>query len=192
MRKLLLIGTMVFACLFANAQDGLKGTWFAGGAFKFQSIDHEGAGVETGDTYSITPLLGKFVSPSVAVGGAIGYTHYKLGDAKTNTISVMPLVRKYWNVTGGLYFFGQAALPIDFVNTKDVADGFGLGVNLSPGFDLIVTSWLTVEASFTLASFSYLSTSPKEGDSTNSWSFNGNGIGASKFGDLSVGVKFLF
>lgn len=187
MKKLLLIGAFIFACLSVSAQDGLKGVWFAGGAFSFQSLDDD-----AGDTYSVTPLLGKFVSPSVAIGGAVGYTHFKVGEAKANTISVMPLARKYWNISGKLYFFGQAALPISFSNQKDVADGFGIGVTLSPGFDLIVTDWLTVEASYTLASATYSKISPDQGDSSSTWSINGNGINGAEFGKLTVGVKFLF
>lgn len=194
MKKLLVIITLIFTCLFVNAQDGLKGTWFAGGALKFQSLDKGFilGDDEEGDTYSVTPLIGKFVSPSVAVGGAVGYTHTKAGDIKINTVSVMPLVRKYWNISGKLYFFGQAALPIDFTSVKDGGDEFGVGVTLSPGFDLIVTDWLTIEASYTLVTAAYSKLSPEEGDSSTAWTINGNSINGAEFGKLAVGVKFLF
>lgn len=194
MKKLLLIGTLIFSCLLVNAQDGLKGTWFAGGALKFQSVD-EGLTLENeeiGDTYSVMPLVGKFISPSVAIGGALGYTHTKIGEVKSNAITIQPLARKYWNISGGLYFFGQAALPINFIDIKDGNNAFAMGVTLSPGFDLIVTDWLTVEASFALVSANYLNISPEEGDSVSAWSINGNSIGSTEFGKLTVGVKFLF
>lgn len=196
MKKLLLLGAFALVCLFSNAQDGLKGTWFAGGTLTFQSDKDYSTGekVKT-DSYNVMPLVGTFISPSVAVGGALGYKHTKTGDLKTNTFTVMPLARKYWNITGGLYFFGQAALPVGFGNTKNgdaKTDNFNVNVQLSPGFDLIVNSWLTVEASFLLVDAGYSSKKPKGGDTSSSFKVNGNTIGAAEFGDLSVGVKFLF
>ncbi len=197
MRKLILLAVFALSTtLFVNAQ-GLKGTWFAGGTFNLGSTktyDVDGDEIKT-DTYGIMPLLGNFVSPTVAVGGALGYDHSKTGDLKTNKFTIMPLVRKYWNITGPLYFYGQAALPVAFGNTKlgeAKVNDFGIHVQLSPGFDVIVNSWLTVEASFVLANAGYSSSKPKGGDTSSSWSINGNSVASSKFGDLSVGVKFLF
>lgn len=197
MKKLLLIGTFIFTCLFASAQDGLKGTWFVGGALNIgsnKSFNADGQEIKT-DSYTIQPLLGTFVSPSVAVGGSLGYSHSKTGDLKTNGFTIMPLARKYWNVTGSLYFFGQAALPIEIGNTKlgdFKTNTLGVAVALAPGFDWIVTSWMTVETSFTLVSAGYSSSKPKGGDTTSSWSIGGNSISSTSFGELSVGVKFLF
>ncbi|MDR1089851.1 MAG: hypothetical protein LBL79_02140 [Prevotella sp.] len=194
MKKLFLLGAFALVCLFSNAQ-GLQGTWFAGGSFAVQSDKMYAGEVEVkADTYTVMPLLGKFISPNVAIGGALGYSSTKAGDDKTNLFTVMPLARKYWNVTGGLYFFGQAALPVSFGNSKGNVERDVLGVSfaLSPGFDLIVNSWLTVEASFGLASVGYNSSKPKGGKTNSSWGINGNTIGAAEFGDLSVGVKFLF
>lgn len=196
MKKLLLIGTFIFTCLFASAQDGLKGTWFVGGALNIGSNKSYATGTEVKtDSYTIQPLLGTFVSPSVAVGGALGYSHTKIVDSKINTFTIMPLARKYWNVTGSLYFFGQAALPVEIGNTKlgDLkTNTLGVAVALAPGFDWIVTSWMTVETSFTLVSAGYTSSKPKGGDTSSSWSIGGNSINSTSFGELSVGVKFLF
>jgi len=197
MKKLLLFGALALVCLFSNAQGGLQGTWFAGGNLTLQndkSYTTSGDEVKI-DTYTVMPLVGTFISPSVAVGGALGYSHNKADGLKTNTITVMPLVRKYWNITGGLYFYGQAALPVAFGNTKAgeaKTDNFGVHVQLAPGFDLIVNSWLTVEASFVLANAGYSSSKPKGGKTASSWGLDGKTIGTAKFGDMSVGVKFLF
>lgn len=209
MRKLFLLGFLAVSCLFVSAQDGLQGTWFVGGNVNlnsnkgYEAIDDVLYEVKTKD-YGIMPLVGTFVSPNVAIGAAIGYNHIKEGEkryeAKTNVFTVMPLVRKYWNLTGSLYFFGQASLPVQFGNYKEPITGagdykenfWGIHAELSPGFDWIVNSWFSVEASFVLVNAGYSSSKPKGGDSTSSWGVNGNTVGTSKFGDINVGVKFLF
>lgn len=213
MKKLFLVATLALSSLFASAQDGLQGTWFAGGAFSLGNTkvyDSYGDLNKT-NTYSVTPLLGYFVSPTIAVGGAIGYEYSKLeeevstigsasytDETKNNTFVVMPLARKYWNVTGNLYFYGQVSLPVSFGSTKfnDNSDSkistFGIQANVSPGFDWVVNNWFTVEASFILLSGGYSSLKPKGGDRNSSWSVNGNSISSSKFGDLTIGAKFLF
>lgn len=196
MKKLILVGFLALTTLFASAQDGLKGTWFTGGTLSLGSATtYDGGDKIKTDTYEVMPLLGTFIAPTVAIGGALGYSHSKVDGLKTNIFTVMPLARKYWNITGNLYAFGQAALPVGFGNTK-IGDAkinhFGIHAQLSPGFDLIVNKWLTIEASFVLLNAGYTSSKPKGGDKSDSWSINGNSISSSSFGDLSVGVKFLF
>jgi len=196
MKKLFLLGFLALSCLFVNAQDGLQGTWFAGGNVNFGSTKiHTTTGEEKTDRYGVMPLVGTFISPNVAVGAALGFDHLKEGEAKQNLFTIMPLARKYWNITGNFYFFGQASLPVAFGNEKEgdyKANVFGAHVELSPGFDWIVNSWFTVETSFTLVSAGYTSYKPKGGKTDSSWGINGNTIGTKKFGDLTVGVKFLF
>ena len=211
MKKILLVGALAFSSLFAVAQEGLQGVWFAGGSVTLSNdkdkTDTRVKELKT-DAYKIMPLVGKFITPSVAIGGALGYSHGKeesvkslegdkfgIKDIKSTSFTVMPLVRKYWNIAGGLYFYGQVALPVEFGNTKD--DGaktntFGVHAQLSPGFDYIVNSWITVEASFLLMNAGYSSEKPKGGETNSSWGLSGNSIHASDFGDLTVGVKFLF
>ena len=100
--------------LTANAQDGLKGAWFATSQFGYSQT-------KTGDSkatnLTVLPIVGTFVTPSVAVGAGIGMVNIKNEDAlgtnaNTSLIVVQPLVRKYYNVAGNLYFFGQLAAPI--------------------------------------------------------------------------------
>lgn len=200
MKKILFVVAMLVSSLVLNAQDGLKGTWFAGGAVSFGSTKtHDNNKNEMKyDTYSVMPLVGTFISPTVAVGGALGYTHTKFDHLKGNTYTVMPLVRKYWNITGPLYFYGQAALPVSFGNSKykDIddtkTDNFGVHIELSPGFDVIVNDWLTFEVSFVLATAGYKNEHYTHGPTNTSWTINGNTINGKEFGDLTVGMKFLF
>ncbi|HJD93198.1 outer membrane beta-barrel protein [Bacteroides coprosuis] len=196
MKKLFLVATLVAFCATMSAQ-GLKGTWFAGGMVDFGKTEKYIEDVKVkNNTYGIMPLLGKFVTPDVAVGGALGFHQSKFdSDNKNTTFTIMPLARKYWNITGNLYVFGQAALPIGIGNDKMAGmktDQFSMHFQLAPGFDLIVNKWMTIEASFTLLNAGFTRNNPDGGEKTTDWSINGNSIASSSFGDLSVGVKFLF
>lgn len=189
MKKLLLIGALALVTLFSNAQDGLMGTSFVGGSFGYQDLGKDA------DEYSIVPMFGTFISPSVAVGGALGYSHSKDDGFKTNEFLIMPFARKYWNLTGKLYFFGEVALPVAFGNEKDgdaKTNTFSGDLAFNPGFDLFVNNWFSVEAKFNVASIGFGSRKPKGGDSETTWGFRGNTINSEKLGQLTVGVKFLF
>lgn len=141
------------------------------------------------------PLAGKFITPTVAVGGALGFSQVKPGDDKSTTFTIMPLARKYWNIAGNLYVFGQMALPVGITNHKLAAgdvDSFGAHFQVAPGFDLIVNKWLSIEASFVLVNAGFESLKPDGGDNHTNWSLNAKSVGTAAFGDLSVGVKILF
>lgn len=208
MKKLFFLGVLSLATLFANAQDGLKGTWFVGGQLSFGSDKVQVTGGEQKLTNTtVLPIVGTFISPSVAIGAGIGYMGAKReiadrDDWKQNNFVIKPLVRKYWNINGGLFFFGQAAVPVMFGNQKNYGD---LGesktstssayLELSPGFDYVVNSWLTIETSFTIFSTGFSRSKPEEGDANTSFSFNANpfnSVGDRTVGELQVGVKFLF
>jgi hypothetical protein len=59
--------------------------------------------------------------------------------AELSTFVVKPLVRKYWNFSRGLFFYGQAALPIMMRKDK-VYDGknSSFALELAPGFENVV------------------------------------------------------
>ena len=196
MKKLLLATVLLVLCGTVGAQ-GLKGTWFVGGMVDLGKSEKYVDDVKIKkDTYGIMPLLGKFITPDFAVGGAVGFHQVKFDSMnKQTTMTIMPLVRKYWNITGNLFVFGQAALPVGIGNEKELGvknNQFSMHLQFSPGFDLIVNKWMTIEASFTLLNAGFTRSKPKGGKSTTDWSISGNSIASSKFGDLSVGVKFLF
>ena len=195
MKKMLLAAVLALICVGTSAQ-GLKGTWFAGGNISYTKNEFSLVSDDLVDTkaFTIMPLLGNFVSPTVAVGGAIGYTHADLDGIKNNTFTLMPLARKYWNIAGNLYVFGQMALPVAFGTIKnDIPDidTFGMHFEVSPGFDLIVNDWMTIEAYFTLFSTGF-NRVKQDGESATNWTFTGESINGRSFGDMTVGVKFLF
>ncbi|WP_298118998.1 outer membrane beta-barrel protein [Flavobacterium sp.] len=198
MKKLFLLAGFALMSLTANAQEGLKGAWWAAGQVSFSS---DKAGDDKSTSNMILPIVGTFISPSVTVGAGVGVISGKtevgsVTTSETSTFVVKPLVRKYWNIKGGLFFYGQAALPVTFGKDK-VADSktSSFSLELAPGFDYFVNKWLTVETSFTIFNVGTSTFTPDSGDKTTSFDFNANpmnSIGDRQLGSLQVGVKFLF
>jgi hypothetical protein len=195
----------VLLSLTANAQEaskGLQGAWFATAQIGYNQ-EKTGDVKTTGTT--ILPIVGTFISPSVAVGLGIGTIGYKVSDgtvdaAKYSLIVAQPLVRKYYNVAGSLYFFGQAALPI--ISGKDKVSDLKLsqyGIAISSGFDFFVTKSLSVEFSYNLVNLSQTTITPKTGDKTTQTDLslahvaNANLLeGGTLTTPLSFGFKFIF
>jgi hypothetical protein len=149
----------------------------------------------------ILPIVGTFVSPDVTVALGIGNINSttKAGSvtsAESNTFVIKPLARKYWNIKGGLFFFGQAAVPIMLGKDKITDDKTSsVALELAPGFDYVINKWLTVETSFTVLSVGTSTTTPKVGEKTTDFGFNANpmnSVADRSIGNLQVGVKFLF
>ncbi|MFB9080904.1 hypothetical protein ACFFLS_22415 [Flavobacterium procerum] len=212
MKKIVTLVSIVLMGLSANAQESsqsLKGTWFATSQFGYQQTK---TADEKNTTLSVLPIVGTFISPSVAVGAGFGVINIKAESdagtaAKTNLLVVQPLVRKYWNVAGSLYFFGQAAIPVISGKEKESdlkVNQFGLSV--SGGFDYFITKNFSVEFSYDLANFTSTTIEPKNGEKTTVTNFGlahvANvdpfyntalaGSNPNLTSPLSFGFKFLF
>ncbi|MDQ1165276.1 hypothetical protein [Flavobacterium sp. SORGH_AS_0622] len=212
MKKIVTLVSIVLISLTAKAQDsgqGLKGTWFATSQFGYQQTKSADA---KNTTLSVLPIVGTFVTPSVAVGAGVGYINIKADSgagttAKTDLFVAQPLVRKYWNVAGSLYFFGQLAVPIITGKEKESELKVNqVGVSLSGGFDYFVTKNFSVEFSYDLANFTSTTIDPKTGEKTTVTNFGlahvanvdpfyNTALGGSNpnlTSPISVGFKFLF
>ncbi|WKL48518.1 hypothetical protein Q1W71_01795 [Flavobacterium pectinovorum] len=212
MKKIVTLISIVLVGLTAKAQEtgqGLKGAWFATSQFGYQQTK---TADKKNTNLSVLPIVGTFVTPSVAVGAAFGYINIKADSeagtaAKTDLIVVEPLARKYWNVAGSLYFFGQLALPVITGKEKESdlkVNQFGL--SLSGGFDYFVTKNFSVEFSYDLANFTSTTLDPKIGEKTTVTNFGlahvANvdpfyntalaGSNPNLTSPLSVGFKFIF
>ena len=171
MKKLFLVAAIALG-LSVNAQEkssGLQGAWFATAQIGYTQT-------KSGDLKStnttILPIVGTFVSPSVAVGIGVGSVGIKSENAtktfaKTNLFVAQPMVRKYWNATEKLYFFGQIATPI--ITGKENESELKIsqyGAAASAGFDFFITKNLSVEISYNMINFSQTTLTPKTGDKT--------------------------
>ena len=207
----MLVGVVIMG-LTAKAQDstqGLKGAWFATSQFGYQQTK---TADEKNTTLSVLPIVGTFVTPSIAVGAGVGFINIKADSdagtaAKTNLFVAQPLVRKYWNVAGSLYFFGQLAVPIITGKEKESELKVNqVGLSLSGGFDYFVTKNFSVEFSYDLANFTSTTLDPKTGDKTTVTNFGlahvANvdpfyntalaGSNPNLTSPVSVGFKFVF
>ncbi|MDI1316980.1 hypothetical protein [Flavobacterium sp.] len=178
MKKLVLAAGILIISLNAQAQEkseGLKGAWFVTSQFGYQQTK---SGDEKATNLSIIPIVGNFITPSVAVGAGVGMMNIKsetgsVTNASTNLIVIEPLVRKYWNIAGNFYFFGQLATPIITGKEKEAntkVSQFGLA--MSGGFDFFVTKNFSVEFSYDLANFTTTTIKPDSGDSTTITNFS--------------------
>jgi opacity protein-like surface antigen len=172
MKKLLLVAGLAIFSLTAQAQEqskGLEGAWWATTQFGYQQTK---VGDTKGTNLTVLPLVGYFVSPSVTVAAGVGVVNIKsetgsVTNANTSLVVVEPLVRKYWNVAGNFYFFGQLAAPIISGKEKESDTKISqYGVAMSGGIDFFVTKNFTVEFSYNLASFSSTTIKPDGGDKT--------------------------
>lgn len=208
MKKILSLVGIVLIGLTVKAQDanqGLKGAWFATSQFGYQQTK---TGNVKHTNLSVIPIVGTFITPSVAVGAGLGYINMKSDlnsktAAKTDLIVIEPLVRKYWNVAGSLYFFGQAALPVITGKEKENETKISqFGLSVSGGFDYFVTKSFSVEFSYDLANFTSTTIDPKSGEKTTVTNFGLAHManvdsaylagGSSLTTPLSVGFKFIF
>ena len=208
MKKILTLVSIAFIGLTAKAQDsnqGLKGAWFATSQFGYQQT--KTADVKN-TNLSIIPIVGTFVTPTVAVGAGLGYISMKSDSkegtaAKTDLIVIEPLARKYWNVAGSLYFFGQAALPVITGKEKESDTKINqFGLSVSGGFDYFVTKNFSVEFSYDLVNFTSTTIDPKSGAKTTVTNFglahmanvdSAYLVGGSNLTTpLAIGFKFIF
>lgn len=216
MKKFLLAVGITFLGFTANAQDenkGLEGAWFATSQIGYQQSK---SGDVKSTNLTILPIVGTFVTPSLAVGAGIGYMNIKADNADVGGVTtdlnsklfvVEPLVRKYWTVANNFYFFGQLATPI--INGKEDTTDLKIsqyGATMSGGFDFFVTKNFSVEFSYNLINFSQTTLKPKSGEKTTITDFSvahvANvdstyndalyGSGGSLTTPLSFGFKFIF
>jgi opacity protein-like surface antigen len=208
MKKIVTLVSLVLIGLTAKAQEsgqGLKGAWFATSQFGYQQT--KTADVKN-TNMSVIPIVGTFVTQSVAIGAGLGYINMKSASdqgtsAKTDLIVIQPLARKYWNIAGSLYFFGQAALPVITGKEKESGKKINqVGLSVSGGFDYFVTKNFSVEFSYDLANFTSTTIKPEEGEKTTVTNFglahmanvdSAYLVGGSNLtSPLAVGFKFIF
>ncbi|MGI9527902.1 MAG: hypothetical protein ACR2MS_12410 [Weeksellaceae bacterium] len=181
MKKLFLACAVAVAGL-VNAQEattaatGLDGAWWGMGTLQYTNNDATDV-----STFTIMPVVGNFISPTVTVGLGAGYIGSKNGEDAdwVNSFALTPLARKYWGVANNLYIFGQAAVPMTF---SDDVNTFGF--QLSPGVDYFLSDQFTIEA--TIGGAGYTNYSPEVGDSHGETNI---GFDMTK---LQFGLKYIF
>ncbi len=172
----------LLACLtifngFAQEEEenqGLKGAWWALGQLQFTDSEADDT-----SSFTILPVVGTFVSPTVTIGLGLGYTSTKVGNADADgALIVMPLVRNYWGINDKLYIFGQADVPMMFFD-----DATAYGFIVRPWIDYFLSGKVTIEATF--GQFGYNAVKPKNGDAVGTTSLGFN------FMEVNFGIKLI-
>lgn len=200
MKKLILAVAVLALGVNAQAQEsnGLEGKSFIMGQVGYsQSYDSYKSNVNKNtkeQSYSVLPAYGYFISPSVAVGGALGYQGSTVGTGAdkftSNEFIIQPMVRKYWGVANNLYIFGQASIPVSFGSEKQGGikqEYTNYGVEIKPGVDYFLSNNWSLEASVGL--LSWTANNPKHRANTNDFNV---GLNSGLIGGLNLGVKYIF
>lgn len=198
MKKILLAVAILALGVNLQAQEGLEGRSFIMGQVGYsQSYNSFKSDVNKDSKeqkYSVLPAYGYFISPSVAIGGAVGYQGSKNGTGSTKVTSnefvIQPFARKYWNVGNNLYLFGQASVPFSFGDVKAgniKQDYTTYGFEIKPGIDYFLSKNWSLEA--TVGLLSWTAVNPKGGSNVNNFDF---GINSGMLGGLNLGVKYVF
>ncbi len=207
MKKLLFMSAVV-AFSTAHAQSaGLEGTTYITGQAMVSTSKDNNTGT-TATEFSVVPMMGHFITPTVVIGAGLGYQGSTMSidtdmlgfpaSAKltSSAFVVMPFVRKYWDLGTKLYIFGQLDVPLEFGTVKTEANAAPLGsfssednytaygINIRPGLDYMINNNWTVEA--TIGAIGYNSVNPKDGESMDNFTFGVN------LNQVTFGVKYLF
>ncbi|MBS1572569.1 MAG: outer membrane beta-barrel protein [Bacteroidetes bacterium] len=199
MKKLLMAASIAVFGLASAQSEGLKGVSFVTGQVEYnRTVDNNTNASQ--DKFAVLPAVGTFISPTVAIGGALGYqttiSEHTVGSSTAKNTDgafvVMPFARKYWSLGDKLYIFGQIDVPLAFGKVKNELTGVpsttanysAYGVNVRPGLDYIVNSSWTFET--TIGRFGYNSYKPEGGKSTDDFGFGLN------LSSVTFGVKYLF
>jgi opacity protein-like surface antigen len=199
MKKLLMAASIAVFGLSAAQSTGLQGTSFVSGQVQYNRTENNNNNASQ-DSFAILTTVGTFITPSIVIGGAIGYqsttAEQTVGAIKSKNTDgafvIMPFARKYWGLGEKLYFFGQLDVPLAFGKVKQEVTGLAsnstnytsFGVNVRPGLDYIVNSNWTFET--TIGQFGYNSTKPEGGKSIDNYGFGLN------LSSITFGVKYLF
>jgi hypothetical protein len=122
---------LLMCCGYGAISQTEQGAWLIGGNFNLNTSDNS-------TSLGINPTAGYFVINNLAVGGTIMLLYDKLGENKTTTFGIGPLMRYYVGgksvkpfVDGELTFISQKLKVPATTNTENGVNYFlGLGLAL--------------------------------------------------------------
>jgi outer membrane protein len=158
MKKIILSIVAVLGLGFANAQDTPEGGFANGDAFISGGFGFGSS--KTGDakenSFTITPSVGFFVTPNIALGGKLGYVSRTKDNGtienKDNTFSVGVFGRYYTTPASKFSIFGELGVEYqtrtigdDVKDSKDLKVN-GFGIELAPGVSYFLSKSFALEA----------------------------------------------
>ena len=197
MKKLLLVGALaLFAAV--NAQETstegfAQGNTFITGAVGFNSVK---TGNVKENNFTISPSVGYFVTPNVALGARVGYNNgtEDNGFVKStlDTFTAGVFGRYYWMPASKFSIFAE--LGVDYAtasydngiagSTKAKVNGFG--AEFAPGISYFLTNHFALEAKAGVLGYNSVKPDVTGAESTDSFNIGVN------LNDIKLGLVYKF
>lgn len=204
MKKLTLLITFCSLSVLSYAQD--FGRTLVSGSFSYSSGESEADPSSEGHSFGLSPKVGWFVNPRLAVGAQMGYTNSKSKltysfepyemESKFNSFSAGPFVRAYQPVGEQFSFFAEASASYSqgkgtsfssYRNEEYTSKTKGGNVSLSPGIVFFPSNQIGLELVFGRLGYSKSKAEYEGSDVTNKYSEFSANFGLS---NTSVGISF--
>ena len=206
--------TLCGTSVFAFAQD--FGKALVTGSFGYHTTKTEGNSPNPNNsdykltTFHVSPKIGFFISPKVAVGFSAGLEtrstlqnraapvngqfDYYITTDKTHSYDAGPFVRIYQAIGSRAAFFGQAAAYYSYGKSKyegetnfiSTSTSKGGGVSIAPGFVFFPSSLIGLE--FTMGNIGYSRTKTEYENSGDTYTNKGFNAGFG-FNNLTLGIS---
>jgi len=156
-------------------------------------IGSESTGDNKTNSFNISPKVGYFATPNIALGVALGYMSGKeespgIPDVKTSEFAVGVFGRYYATPANSFSVFGE--LGVDYIHSKIEAatedNSNAVRVALAPGVSYFISQNFALEAKFGI--LSYRTDNPDADGVENTDQFN-FGLNLS---DISIGAIYRF
>ncbi len=198
MKKIMLVGAVaLFAAV--NAQEATSTEGFAqGNTFITGAVGYTSTTVDNEKVsgFTISPSVGYFVSPNVALGAKLGYTNGKSEEGSyEETLDLFTagvFARYYWMPASKFSVFAE--LGADYRNTtaddntpnstKYKANGFGL--QLAPGMNYFLNNNFALEAKVGILGYSSDKPDYAGADATDNFNVGLN------LNDITLGLVYKF
>lgn len=175
MKKLMMIAAFMVACVAANAQ------FYVGGSFGFESAKADKDADNT-TAWSIVPEIGYNIDDKLAVGLQIGYGQMDIeGDLTGSELILAPYARYTFAESGIVKFFVDGGLT--YTSYGSDLEGNTWGIGIRPGINIAASEKVGLVAKLGYIGYS------KNSDELGGGSSFGLGVDNT---DISFGVYFNF
>lgn len=197
MKKLMLVGAVALFTA-VNAQETstegfAQGNTFITGAVGFNSVK---TGNVKENNFTISPSVGYFVTPNVALGARVGYNNgtEDNGVVKStlDTFTAGVFGRYYWMPASKFSIFAE--LGVDYMNTSEDsgvsgAEKFktnGFGFAFAPGINYFLNNHFALEAKWGVLGFNSVKADVEGAKATNNFNLGVN------LSNINLGLVYKF
>lgn len=195
MKKVILTVAAIFAFGFANAQETTEGGFANGDVFITGAVGFGSSktGEAKTNSFEVSPSVGFFVTPNIALGGRLGFSSEKeeegADELKTTAFTVGVFGRYYVTPAAKFSLFGELAADYGTSKVDDGTNDFkanGFGVQVAPGVSYFLGKNFAIEATWGVLGYNTVKPDVDGADSTNNFEFGLN------LRDINFGLVYKF